>query len=582
MNLHVPFAEPRYDVPNVPDPTPIPMPVRRVSAVPRPRSLPVAAPTRARRRVVALVLTAIVALLGGAMATGLAADGITPADAIILALFVPSVAWTGFSAVIAMSGAIAGGPRLRRDPPRGWSPAERTAVLIPARNEDVHALRRRIVALRRDLAREGLAPDIDLFLLSDSDAPGAIAAEEALAADLAAPFTGPRLYYRRRHDNAGRKPGNIADWVRRWGGGYGHMLVLDADSVMTARRIRSLIHRMEAEPRLGLIQTGVRLTGAETRFGRLQQRAARLYGPAHAAGLAGWMGREGNFWGHNALIRVRAFADSAGLPRLPGRPPFGGDILSHDFVEAAWLRRAGWGVVLEPDSRGSAEGGPQDVNGFHKRDRRWCQGNLQHMRLLRARGLNPVSRMHLIGGIAGYLASPVWLGLVVTAILAGASEGMLVPALGALGLILLQKLAGVVLWLRRRPRWRTARIVLGLGLRELALSTLLAPAVMLRQTLAVISVFAGQDCGWKPAGSRLASPGAGEAPWLEPAAGLLLLAAAFPALGLGWQLLLVAPIVMPLLIAPALVPWLDLPEGARPSFDGMLARLAPPRYAVQR
>jgi membrane glycosyltransferase len=582
MNLHVPFSEPTSDGLTVPRTRPIPMPVRPAAVPPRVRPLAPLAASRQRRRIIAVVLFAVVALLAAAMGSGLARDGFSVTDAVIFALFVPSITWIGFSAVIALSGALTGAHRLRDDPPRGWLPAERTAVLIPARNEDVAALRRRIVALRRDLAREGLATAVDLFVLSDSDAPGAIAAEEALAIELAAPYTGPRLYYRRREDNAGRKPGNIADWVRRWGGAYGQMLVLDADSVMSARRIRGLIHRMEVDPRLGLIQTGVRLTGAETRFGRLQQRAARLYGPAYAAGLATFIGREGNFWGHNALIRVRAFAQAAGLPRLPGRPPFGGDILSHDFVEAAWLRRAGWAVVLEPDSRGSAEGGPQSLAAFHKRDRRWCQGNLQHLRLLSARGLHPVSRVHLLGGIAGYLASPVWLALVVTAILAGASDGMILPALGALGLILAQKAAGVVLWLRRRPGLRTARIVLSLAAGELVVSTLLAPTIMLRQTLAVISVFSGQDCGWKPAGNGVAGAAAGEAPWLEPAAGLALLAAAIPVLGTGWTLLLVAPIVLPLVAAPVLVPVLDLPPGWRPTLAGITTRLALPRYAVQR
>lgn len=582
MNRHVPFAEPICDVPKLPPIRPIPMPVRPAAAPPPARPLAERAASRQRRRVLAVLLAGIVALLAAAMVFGLARDGFSVADVLIFALFVPSVAWTGYSAVVALSGALTGAHRHRADPPRDWSPAERTAVLIPARNEDVAALRQRIVALRRDLAREGLASDVDLFLLSDSDAPAAIAAEAALAADLATPYTGPRLFYRRREVNTGRKPGNIADWVRRWGGAYGQMLVLDADSVMSARRIRCLIHRMEVDPRLGLIQTGVRLAGAETRFGRLQQRATRLYGPAYAAGLAALMGSEGNFWGHNALIRVRAFAQAAGLPRLEGRPPFGGDILSHDFVEAAWLRRAGWAVVLEPDSRGSAEGGPQTLAAFHKRDRRWCQGNLQHLRLITARGLHPLNRLHLIGGIAGYLAAPVWLALVVTAILAGASEGMILPALGALGLILAQKAAGVLLWLRRRPGSRTARIVVRLAAGELLVSTLLAPTIMLRQTLAVISVFSGQDCGWKPAGNRLATSGSGEAPWLEPAAGLALLAAAVPVLGTGWPLLLVAPIVVPLLAAPVLVPWLDLPPGGRPSLGDLAVRLAPTGYAVQR
>jgi membrane glycosyltransferase len=310
------------------------------------------------------------------------------------------------------------------------------------------ALTGRIAALRRDLPRLGFWQSFDIFVLSDSDDPRSIAAEAEMARAFAqSAMPGPAVYYRRRRRNTARKPGNIAEWVRRWGGAYGYMLVLDADSRMSGRRIGALVHRMETNPHLGLIQAGVRLTGGESRFARLQQLATRLYGPAFAAGIAGWSGSEGNYWGHNALIRVRAFAAAAGLPKLGGRPPFGGDGLSHDFVEAAWLRRAGWAVEIEPDSRGSAEGGPETVSELHKRDRRWCQGNLQHLRVLFARGLHPVSRLHLLCGIGGYLAAPLWLGLVLAATLLGGAGAVLLPSVAAVALILTQKLMGVLLWM---------------------------------------------------------------------------------------------------------------------------------------
>jgi membrane glycosyltransferase len=562
---------------------PLAMPVRGLDAPARARRLPRPPGLVARRLAVWTAAAAAVAALAWAMASGLARDGIAAVDVAIFGLYLPIVALNALAAATAVAGlAWAGRARRIAAPPAGWGPNMRTAVLIPARNEDVPALGRRIAALAHDLAAEGLGAHVDLFLLSDSDDPAVIAAEERLAVELACGASRPRVYYRRRLGNEGRKPGNLANWLKQWGGHYAHMLVLDADSVMSARRIGGLIRRMETRPRLGLIQSGIRLAGGRSRFARLQQRAGRLYGAPFAAGLAGWSGPEGNFWGHNALIRVAAFADAAGLPRLPGRAPFGGDVLSHDFVEAAWLRRAGWAVEFDPDARGSAEGGPETLAAFHKRDRRWCQGNLQHARLLRARGLHPVSRLHLLAGIGGYLAAPLWFGLVVLSMLAGEVDGLVWPALGALGLVLATKAAGVIHWLRRRPgRW-ARRIVLGAAARELALSTFLAPVIMLRQTVAVASVLSGHDCGWKPPAGQ---HGVGDARWLEPAAGAALVLALAPALAAPWHVLWIAPIALPLLVAPALTAWLDRrPEAAAPARAAdVLAFARAPRYAaVQR
>lgn len=563
MNMLVSLRVPTLD-PAQPGPAPLSMPVR-------PHDRPIAArplatpPQVRRRRLAVLALTLpVVALLAVVMAQGLWADGVSFGDLLILALYLPTITWIAFSASTAVCGAFwHPGASRAPAPPDAWTPRARTAILIPVRNEEVAPLGDRLGALRKDLARQGLSTRTDIFILSDSDDPRTVEAEEGLAEELSGTgFGAPAVYYRRRRTNEQRKPGNIGEWVRRWGGAYGYMLVFDADSRMSARRIRALIFRMERRPQLGLIQTGVRLTGAETRFGRMQQLATRLYGGAFAAGIAGWAGDEGNYWGHNALIRVRAFAGAAGLPTLSGAAPFGGDILSHDFVEAAWLRRAGWAVEIDPDSRGSAEGGPQTIEAYHKRDRRWCQGNLQHMQLLRTQGINPISRLHLICGLFGYFAAPLWLALVVAAIAVGPSGALLAPALGAAALILAQKIAGVLVWMRRRPG--IGGKLLRLAAAELAISTLLAPSVMLRQTVAVFSVLSGQDCGWKPASAAGRSSRADRTVWLEPAVAAALILAALPGDGMMWRLILVLPIVAPLLVTPLLVRWLDRRPGARP------------------
>src|SRR5947208_7888531 len=187
------------------------------------------------------------------------------------------------------------------------------------------------------------------------------------------------------------------------------MIILDADSLMTADTIVRLASAMETHPNVALIQTLPVIVNARTLFARLQQFAGRLYGPAIAAGIAWWHASEGNYWGHNAIIRVPAFAQDAGLPDLKGRKPFGGHILSHDFVEAALMRRGGWANRMAPMLGGSSEECPPSLLDFAARDRRWCQGNLQHLAVLPARGLHWVSRLHLLTGIGSYLTAPLWL-----------------------------------------------------------------------------------------------------------------------------------------------------------------------------
>jgi hypothetical protein len=109
---------------------------------------------------------------------------------------------------------------------------------------------------------------------------------------------------------------------------------------MSAETLIALASAMEDDQKAGLIQTVPRLVGGRTLLQHLTQFASGTYGPAVASGIAFWHRDQGNYWGHNAIIRTAAFASSAGLPELSGRKPFGGHILSHDFVEAVLLQRA--------------------------------------------------------------------------------------------------------------------------------------------------------------------------------------------------------------------------------------------------
>ncbi len=420
---------------------------------------------------------------------------------------------------------------------------EATAILVTLCREPPEPVARHLVALRKRLG-----PREEIFVLSDTYGAEEIAREEAAFAPL---LRLGAVAYRRRASNAGRKPGNIADWARRHAARFDHMLILDADSRMSAGRIAAMIARMEREPQLGLLQAGIGLVPGPTRFARAQRTSVRLLAPVFCTGFARWSGDAGNYWGHNALIRTRAWK-AASLPRLSGRPPFGGDVLSHDFVEAAFIRRAGWRVALSPSLSGSAEDGPHTLSEFHRRDRRWCQGNLQHARLVGAPGLHPLSRLHMACGMFAYLAAPVWLALfLLTATGAVVLDSALPLALVAV-LLVAPKFCGLARLLGRRATPRRRRVALRAAAGELAASAVLAPLLMVRQTISVLAVFAGRDCGWKSAARRgLHLPhGMLEA---TTGAGLAWICLALNPAALPW----LAPVVLPLLAAPLMVPWLE-------------------------
>ncbi len=286
---------------------------------------------------------------------------------------------------------------------------KRHAVVIPVYNEDSVRVCARIEAIYRSIEATGNLDSFDFFILSDTRDLDLWVMEETSWTNLCRRLGGfGRIYYRRRKTNENRKAGNIGDFVRTWGGRYEAMLVLDADSLMDGADIVTMTRVMEAYPRLGILQTPPKLIRGISVFTRLQQFAMRLYGPLFIRGLNYWQLSGGSYWGHNALIRVKPFSEFCELPALPGREPFGGRILSHDFVEAALMVTQGWEVWLAWDIEGTYEEAPPTLVDHLIRDRRWCQGNLQHLWLIFARKLPFSVRMHLFMGIMAYLGSPLW------------------------------------------------------------------------------------------------------------------------------------------------------------------------------
>jgi len=290
-----------------------------------------------------------------------------------------------------------------------------TAIIFPIYNEDSVRVLEGLRATYESLERTGQLDRFDFFILSDSTNPDCWVEEEARWSELVRDLDAlGKIYYRRRLFNEARKSGNVRDFLNTWGMRYRYFICCDADSVMRGETLVDLVKLMEAHPTTGLIQTVPALVNAESLFGRIQQFANRLYAPVFIAGLNYWALDLGNYWGHNAIIRTEPFMQFCDLPQLPGRKPFGGQILSHDFVEAALMLRENWEVWLAYDLEGSYEEAPQALIENAQRERRWCQGNLQHGLVLFAKGLRGVSRMHLILGIFGYVASPLWLAFLIT------------------------------------------------------------------------------------------------------------------------------------------------------------------------
>ncbi len=297
-------------------------------------------------------------------------------------------------------------------------PAEaRTAVIMPICNEDVTTVFAGLRATCESLTASGAQRLFDVFVLSDTNRPEVRAAElrawQTMREQLAAGGSEIRVYYRWRQLRTRRKAGNVADFCRRWGRDYRYMVVMDADSVMSGDTLVTLARLMEKNPRAGILQTAPRACGHATLHARAQQFASRVTGRLFTLGMQFWQLGEAHYWGHNAIIRVEPFMKHCGLGTLPGTGALAGEILSHDFVEAALMRRAGYEVWLVGDLEGSYEQQPPHLLAELQRDRRWCQGNLQNARLIAEPGLKGVHRAMLATGAMSYVSAPLWLAYVV-------------------------------------------------------------------------------------------------------------------------------------------------------------------------
>lgn len=486
--------------------------------------MPIAASFRRYLLFALIALTTLGAI--GLLASVFSQRGITPLELVLLLLYAVLFAWICGSFWTAIMGFLV--CLRRRDPlavTAAARPADttRTAIIMPIYNEDTRRVFAGLRAMCQSLVETGQHSGFDLYVLSDTRDPDLWVEEEIHWQALAHEMTGKLgVFYRNRALNSRRKSGNIEDFSERWGRYYDYLIVADADSVMSGATLVELVRRMEAHPRVALIQAPPLPVNKESLFARILQFASRVYGRLFTAGLQFWQLGESNYWGHNAIIRVEPFLQHCGLPRLSGSEPFGGEILSHDFVESALLRRAGWEVWLACDLEGGYEEIPPTLIDYAKRDRRWCQGNLQHLRVLFARDWRPISRLHFLMGVMSYLASPLWLLF----LLATAAEAyvqsqtepvyffadnlfpvwpvsyaveMTTVLAVTLAILFLPKLLALALLLRDPGTLRgyggAVRASLSVLL-ETLFSALLAPILMLFQSKFVFAILLRRTIGW--------------------------------------------------------------------------------------
>ncbi len=531
------------------------------------------------------------ALIGGITAFVIflkfgASDGLDALDYTRAALILISTLWLAWGAI----GGILG--LMTRAKPAAEAPdglPHRTVILVPVYNEDPVATFSRVAAMDASLEAIGREKEFHFAILSDTRNDVIAAKELSVFGKLVEERQGVgRYFYRRRVQNTGKKAGNIEDFISRSGAAYDFALILDADSLMEGETIVRMVRRMQAEPRLGLLQTLPKVTRASSRFGRAGQFAASFFSPVFARGLAMMQGDTGPFWGHNAMVRVRAFAESCGLPALKGKPPFGGHVMSHDYVEAALLARARWIVRLDDDLGGSFEEGPENLIDHAKRDRRWCQGNLQHARIIAAPGLRLWSRFVFAQGIMAYIAPLFWLGFIFASIAAplmapapdyfpepnwpfpifpqNEAAKAIALAVGIFGLLLLPKLlVALKAALDGRARgFGGGGLAFTSTLGELLFSSITAPIHLLFAARSVFQVLMGLDGGWPTnnrGDGRLSLREAWAASGWIVTIGVLGLAATytFAPMLLLWLL----PVGIPMALAPLIISWSSRPSSSR-------------------
>jgi membrane glycosyltransferase len=445
-------------------------------------------------------------------------------DYIVIALFPLLFGQVAIGFVIALYGFF---DKLRGGDPhhvmrRAWRknesaiPLAATAIVIPVYNEDVARVSQAVVNMWRSVEKTGQLEHFDFYLCSDSNDADHWVEEECAWISLCQKLNGfGKIFYRKRRNPVNGKSGNVADFCRRWGKRYRYMIVLDADSIMIGETLVRLVRAMEANPAVGILQTQPYMVLGQSLLRRALQFSSHVYGGIFSQGCSVAQMSSGSYWGHNAIIRVAPFIEYCDLPLLPVPDPKKRHVLSHDTVEAALMRRAGYEVWIAYDEPGSFEEGPPNLSDMLKRDRRWCAGNLQHFWFLFARDVPMGSRMQIWIGLMAYLCSPLWLAFLVAGAFgtyarmrflmysAGPEDlGAATPSHAeflftvTLVLLFLPRILSILTTLPRVRLFGGFFAVCSSTLLETLLSILLAPVLMMFHTLFVLQTMLGIQTHW--------------------------------------------------------------------------------------
>ena len=475
-------------------------------------------PVTLRRVMFFALVAAVTAGVLGLAVVALSPGGFGATDVLLLALYAVALPWLVIGFSISTIGFFV--MRFARDPLGAIFPAgkirgdepitARTAILVCVRNEAPERVIRNLAPLLAGLVGAGAGARFHAFVLSDTDEPALIPLEEARLSAFAVEWRGRvAVTYRRRRENIGFKAGNIRDFCRQWGADHDFALTLDADSFMTADAVLRLVRIMQKDEKLGILQSLVVGLPTTSAFARLFQFGMRLGMRSYTIGSAWWQADCGPYWGHNALIRLAPFIAHCELPELPANSALGGQILSHDQIEAVLMRRAGYEVRVLPLEDQSFEENPASLLEFIRRDLRWCHGNMQYWHLLGLPGLRMVSRYQLAFAILMFVGSPAWMALLVIgslAVAAAASPADVIrpdagTALFAATLVMWAspKLATFIDVLTRpKERWSfggTARF-LASSLCETVFALLLAPVMWCGHTFFLARLPFRSGIGW--------------------------------------------------------------------------------------
>jgi membrane glycosyltransferase len=284
-----------------------------------------------------------------------------------------------------------------------------TAIAMTLRNEDPARALARMKAIRASVEKTGHGRHFTWYLLSDTNQPAIAAMEETMVAEWRAMVDdADRIVYRRRAENRGFKAGNIRDFMDRFGDRHDFLLPLDADSLMAGDLIVRLVRILEAEPRIGIVQTLFSGLPTISPFGRIFQYGVVAATRPVIRGFLWYYGDAATFWGHNALLRIAPFAAHGDLPEIPGKPPVGGPILSHDLVESWLLRGAGHEILVLPNTTGSWEDAPPNLSEYLRREARWAQGTAQYWWLFGLEGITAFAKFQMWTVVVFFAGMLLW------------------------------------------------------------------------------------------------------------------------------------------------------------------------------